>query len=239
MKAFLLRFAALIPLVLSGFDRLRFRGDSRLLNNARGVDSYLSQQHVRSTDFPRHGEGLTHTLRSHTEAWAHQHGLPLRHLDSPAIDKEAVARHLVPTPPGPAGPLAVLTCVEQYPELGLCYVRVQSWFPFTVHVGLNGRLWLAQQLQRPGVSFQQQDNLLVAVADPTLAQQLRDAQCHADWPTLLSDLVRPIQPLWDYLHHTVLTPYYWLTEQSEWATDFVFHTPSRPWPRSPRSPSRS
>jgi len=38
--------------------------------------------------------------------------------------------------------------------------------------------------------------------------------------------VRPIQPLWAYLHDTAGTPYYWMTEQSEWATDFVFRSPS-------------
>ena len=41
MKSFLSRFGALVRFVLSGFDRLRFCGESRLLNNARGVDSYL------------------------------------------------------------------------------------------------------------------------------------------------------------------------------------------------------
>ena len=27
-------------------------------------------------------------------------------------------------------------------QVGLCYVRLQSWFPFTMRVGLNGREWL-------------------------------------------------------------------------------------------------
>src|SRR5262249_40947047 len=45
-----------------------------------------------------------------------------------------------------------------------------------------------------------------------------------DWPQLLSDLVRPLQPLWSYLHERVHTPYYWMTEQSEWATDFLFRS---------------
>jgi hypothetical protein len=121
-------------------------------------------------------------------------------------------------------------CVHYYHyfhhrDFGLCYVRVQSWFPFTVRVGLNGRHWLCQQLQQQGVAFQRQDNLLVAVADAALAQQLLDAQAHAPWPRLLCDLVQPVQPLWDYLHQTVHTPYYWTTEQSEWATDYVFRSP--------------
>ena len=40
MKSFLSRFQALVLFVLSGFDRLRFCGESRLLNHAGGVNSY-------------------------------------------------------------------------------------------------------------------------------------------------------------------------------------------------------
>src|SRR5438128_2287507 len=94
MKSFLSRFGELVRFVLSGFDRLRFRGESRLLNNARGVDSYLYQQGIRYTDFTRHAEGLTKTLCSLTERQAAQQGIPLLHLNSPDIDKEAVALEL-------------------------------------------------------------------------------------------------------------------------------------------------
>jgi hypothetical protein len=111
-------------------------------------------------------------------------------------------------------------------HFGLCYVRIQSWFPFTVRVGLNGRLWLARQLEQRGIPYQRQRNLITAVADPGLAQQLLDEQARADWPALLQDLVQPLHPLWDFLHHEVRTPYYWMTEQSEWASDVVFRQPA-------------
>jgi hypothetical protein len=62
MKSFLARFGHLISFVLSGFDRLRFRGESRRLNNARGLDSYLYQHRIRYVDFPAHAEHLTKTL---------------------------------------------------------------------------------------------------------------------------------------------------------------------------------
>jgi hypothetical protein len=257
MKAFLSRFGALVCFVLSGFDRLRFRGASRLLNNARGVDSYLYQQQIRYTDFPDHAERLTQRLRRQTEARARQDGVPVQPLNSPEIDKEAVALALAAKHQRTTGPIAVLSCVEScsvyrlrkndvgwikpvkipgkclhyyhyflHETLGLCYVRVQSWFPFTIHVGLNGRQWLYRQLEQHGVPFQRRHNLLVDVADPIRAQTLLDAQPRQDWPALLSELVRPIQPLWTYLHEQVRTPYYWTTEQSEWATDFVFHSPA-------------
>jgi hypothetical protein len=254
MKRFLSRFGALIHFVLSGFDRLRFCGESRVLNNARGVSGYLFQERIRYTDFPRHAENLTKKLCSQTEKQAQLDGVPLRHLNSPEVDKEAAALALAQAHGRSSGRVAVLTSVELcsvyrlrkdasgwvkpvkergkclhyyhyflHAELGLCYVRIQSWFPFRVHVGLNGRQWLYQQLQQRGVSFHKRDNLLLSVADPTLAQQLLDDQRRTDWPTLLDNLVRPLQPLWTYLHD-VNKPYYWMTEQSEWASDFVFRS---------------
>lgn len=257
MKSFLSRFGAFITLVLSGFDRLRLRGESRLLNNARGVDSYLYQRQIKHVDYPAHAEELTKALCAETERQARADGVPLRHLNSPQIDKEAMALALAREHGRGVGRLALLTAVElcsvyrlrkqangwvkpvkepgkclhyyhyfRHEELGLCYARVQSWFPFTVRVGLNGRQWLDRQLQRRGIAFERRDNLLLSVADPALAQQLLDEQCRGDWPARLDALVRPIQPLWTYLHDTARCPYYWVAEQSEWATDLVFGDPA-------------
>src|SRR5206468_12893839 len=87
MKSFLSRFHALVLFTLSGFDRLRFCGESRLLNHARGVQSYCYQQRVLFKDFPDHAEALTKTLRNETDK---QRGdVPLKYLNSPTIDKEA------------------------------------------------------------------------------------------------------------------------------------------------------
>jgi hypothetical protein len=259
MRSFLARFGSLIAFVLSGFDRLRFRGESRLLNNGRGVESYLYQRNLRCIDFPDHVDELTRQLRRQTERDALEQGVPLKPLDSGCIDKEATALEVAAahgkTSSNTCGRIAVLSAVEgarvfrlrkntdglvtpvkqngrcahyyhyfRHPDLGLCYVRVQTWFPFQIRVGLNGREWLYRQLERRGVSFQRRHNLLLSVADADLAQDLLNEQRRTDWPKLLGDLVRPVQPLWSYLHDQVNTPYYWMTEQSEWASDFVFHS---------------
>jgi hypothetical protein len=44
------------------------------------------------------------------------------------------------------------------PEYGLRYTRLQSWVPFTMHIGLNGRDWLGQQLTKAGIAHRKQDN---------------------------------------------------------------------------------
>jgi hypothetical protein len=257
MSTFLSRFGALVSFVLAGFDRLRFRGESRRLNNARGVDSYLYQEKIRYVDFRDHCKGLTNRLCSQSEQLAQEQGVPIKHLNSPNTDKEATARALAAAQPcsQPLGAMALLTCVEscnsyrcrknaegriypvkeftrcrhdyhyfQHPELGLCYVRIQTHFPFTVRVGLNGRQWLYQQLRKRGVEFTHQRNLLVSVKDPALAQQLLKEQVQTDYVQLLAALVQPVQPLWQYLQEEVHTPYYWMCEQSEWANDLLFRS---------------
>jgi hypothetical protein len=257
MKSFLSRFGSFVLFVLSGFDRLRLAGESRLLNHARGVQSYLWQQRVLFKDFPDHAQQLTQALRQQTEASARQQDVPLLPLNSPATDKEAAALELARRHPDRQGRVAVLSCVEtcatyrlrkdargrveprkevgkclhyyhyfRHPELGLCYVRIQSWFPFAVRVGLNGREWLARQLCRRGCGHQRLGNLVWRVQDPALAQALLDEQARAGWPALLRGLVEPVHPLWAYLHDRARAPYYWMAEQSEWATDIVFRDPA-------------
>ena len=257
MKSFLSRFGSMVLFVLSGFDRLRLAGESRLLNHGRGVQSYLWQQQIRFTAFPDHAKELTETLRKQTVTLAQEQDVPLRYLNSPDIDKEAAALELAQRQPQRRGRIALLTCLEscstyhvrknehglieprkepgrclhyyhyfQHERLGLCYVRIQSWFPFSIRIGLNGRQWLYRQLEQRSLDFQRKGNLLLHVADPLQAQALLDEQCRTDWPALLQELVQPIHPLWTYLHDTVRTPYYWMAEQSEWATDFVFRAPS-------------
>jgi hypothetical protein len=253
MKSFLSRFHALVLFTLSGFDRLRFCGESRLLNHARGVQSYCYQQRILFKDFPDHAEALTKTLRN--QSLQQRGDVPLQYLDSPDIDKEAVALELAQRHGRTQGRIAMITCQESgltyrlrknqeglieprqektrcvhyyhyflHEQLGLCYVRIQSWFPFSVRVGLNGRRWLAQQLSHRKVGFQQRDNLITQVDDVELAQRLLEEQKHVHWPEVLRDLVRPVHPLWDYLHDQARTPFYWMAEQSEWATDYVFRS---------------
>lgn len=266
MKSFLARFAPLVLSVLSGFDRLRFRGLSRLLGNPRGVNSYLYQHDLLIKEFPDHAEELTRTLVRGTEALAQADGYPIHYLNSPNTDKEATARELAQQRGRSDGRLALLSCVEscrtfrvrkdpstghialrkeegrcqhfyhyfQHEQVGLCYVRLQSWFPFSMRIGLNGREWLFHQLQREQIDYRRQDNKLLAVDDWARAQQLLDAQLRTDWPALLDGFAAQTNPLLPYLRDQARVPYYWVTEQSEWATDILFREPdalARLYPR--------
>lgn len=108
------------------------------------------------------------------------------------------------------------------PALGWLNARIQTWLPFPVQVCLNGREWLARQLDAAGLAYQRQGNCLPWVADWAQAQRLLDAQLRTSWPTLLDRIAAVLNPVHAtiFRHHPVA--YYWSTYQSEWAIDVVF-----------------
>lgn len=110
-------------------------------------------------------------------------------------------------------------------KLGLLNVRLQTWLPFSVHVCLNGREWLARRLQQARIAYEQRDNCFTDVADVTRAQRLLDQQLGTDWTGLLNRLLRQVFPA----HASLLGPremdYYWSAQETEWATDILFRSP--------------
>jgi hypothetical protein len=111
----------------------------------------------------------------------------------------------------------------QHPEIGLMHIRVQSWFPFSVDVCINGRHWLARQMDRAGIGYRQRDNCFIWVEDCTAAQKLLDEQLASNWPALLQSFLAMAHPL----HGEITAPmpglsYYWTASQSEYATDVLF-----------------
>jgi hypothetical protein len=121
-------------------------------------------------------------------------------------------------------------CLHYYhyyldPKFGLMYTRLQSWFPFTMHVGINGREWLAQQMKRAKIAYAKVENCFTALGDFAKAQRLLDTQVKEDWHKTLERLAARSNPL----HRKLLpelNPYYWSLEASEWATDILFHSPA-------------
>jgi len=107
-------------------------------------------------------------------------------------------------------------------DFGLMHVRVQSWFPFTVEVCLNGREWLGRQMDRAGLGYEQADNCFIKLQDPVMTQALLDEQLHTDWPKVLDQLLCKVHPL----HSEICAPlgqgYYWSAAQTEYATDVLF-----------------
>ena len=108
-------------------------------------------------------------------------------------------------------------------DYGLRYTRLQTWFPFTMHVGLNGREWLARQMIKAGLAYQQKDNCFTWVEDWEAAQRLLDEQLATAWTPLLDQWAVESHPCLPNLSAHVV-PYYWSVQEGEYATDIAFRT---------------
>lgn len=111
-----------------------------------------------------------------------------------------------------------------HPQLGLIHTRLQTWLPFSMHICMNGREWLARQLDSAGIDYARRDNCFVAIRDFDAAQALMNHQLQTNWPALLDGLARLSDPTHDTLLSHMPVPYYWTVDQSEWATDFLFRS---------------
>jgi hypothetical protein len=114
-----------------------------------------------------------------------------------------------------------------HPAFGFMNVRIQTWFPFSIQVCLNGREWLGRQLDAAGATdYRRSDNCFTWLGDPELAQRLMDEQLATDWKQALDELAGWINPLHDEIFEPWPQSYYWCTYQSEWATDLAFAKPA-------------
>lgn len=256
MSAFLHRFAGLVLGVLSGFDRLVFRGHLRQISYAHGMACYLSANHVLLKDFARHAEQTTARLVEASLTRAHQAGREVRYLTSSRLRKEDVARQIAARDGITDGLIGVLKCVEPclsfevhkdslgkrlglvgrqrkclhlyhyflHPVLGFLHARLQTWFPFSVQVCLNGREWLARQMDQAGLGYVRRDNCFTALADVAATQALFDQQLCADWPGLLDGILEQVHPAHPELLGRLPVRYYWSVHQSEWASDVMFRS---------------
>jgi hypothetical protein len=113
----------------------------------------------------------------------------------------------------------------EHPKFGFMHLRLQTWFPFQVDVCLNGRHWLAKQLDAAKVAYRKRENCLVWVEDMERAQQLLDEQVHLDWPKELEGLLKQCHPTAPSIARPLGLSYYWSASESEYASDVLFRSP--------------
>jgi len=254
MKEFIAKYRNEIAGVLSGFDRLVFRGTLRSLSHIAGMQTYLAMNKVLLKDFGRHVQLISQRLKDASLAQARALGRPVKYLNSGRVQKEEVARRIAAEQGVERGLLCVLSCVElcrsfevyrnaqsrqlellprwrkclflyhywRHPRWGFMHARIQTWFPFPIQIVLNGREWLGEQMQAAGLEFVRQGNCFPWVQDWTRAQQLLEQQLRVNWPSLLEQVARQLNPLQEVLFGPYEARYYWTTYQSEWASDVVF-----------------
>jgi hypothetical protein len=252
MKSFLRRFAELVVGVLSGFDRVVFKGRLPQLYSPEGMNCYASANHINRKQFKAHAREVTQRVLQASLVESAKATGRFQYLSSGKVSKDEAARVIRERHPLDRGLAALLQCVEPcwtfdtksiqqrltiagepgkcsalyhyyvHPRFGWMYVRLQTWFPFEIQIGLNGREWLAHQMDRAGLKYARSDNKFVGVEDWWRAQQLLQAQLRTNWVNEFDALVREVHPL--HPHHLGRLPlrYNWTVHQSEWATDVAF-----------------
>jgi hypothetical protein len=110
-------------------------------------------------------------------------------------------------------------------DFGLMHIRLQTWLPLTIQVCLNGREWLARQMQRVGIEYEQKDNCFTHIADLPRAQALLDRLVELPWAQLLNRWAQEVNPWLAPGARPRLRSYYWTVRQGEYASDVMFHNP--------------
>ena len=224
MEQFIAKFGDHIEGIVSGFDRLVFRGTLRSLSPRRpqpgrppiamGMEQYLWRNHILFKDYGQHVKRVSERVREASLEAFRQQGLPVQYLQSSKDKKEEIARNLAQKhgieqglvcalgilEPSPSfdhrgmnmvarvRPCQVLYHYQIHPEVGWMYARIQTWFPFNVQIGMNGREWLQRQLERAGIGYQKQDNCFVRIADYGRAQALLQEQLRTGWAAMLDGI---------------------------------------------------
>ena len=254
MNRFVERFRDSIVTTLGCFDRVIFKGYLPFGGDAhlnRFVDHALK---MRRKDFLPFVEEQSDALVAHAKATAQSAGAPYQYLQG-KHSKEQIVQDLIRARGLSEGLVTILCCQETCrtvkllhgqgrprltfaprpqrvlyfyfldPDFGLLHIRLQTWFPFTLQVYVNGHDWLARQMLQEGLGFVQHDNAFTQLDDPDRAQRLADRFARLGWVQRLGRWARRANPL---LGQRWLgqRDYYWVIDQAEYSTDVLFTSPA-------------
>ena len=247
MERFLKRHQHRLIGVISGFDRMLFRGTLLSIIHTQGMAMYLSSQGILLKNFGAFAKTVSRKIVWFAEEMARKSKRPYVYLQSSAISKEDCATRIARKDQIREGLVCILSCVESCiswtvvgnrstkqldlvkrerkclhlyfyyldRDFGLMHVRLQTWFPFSMQVCLNGREWLARQMDHARLGYEQRDNCFTRLDSPERAQGLADRLVARKWHRFLNALARRHNP---FKHHG----YYWTLRSGEYATDLLF-----------------
>jgi len=112
MQKFLDHYASEVKGVLSGWDRLAFRGTLRWLAYLAGLERFLSSCHIQLKNFMPWAEAMTRKVRQGCEQTAQVLGIPTLYLRSSSTDKEETARQIARDRGMETGPICRFSVVE-------------------------------------------------------------------------------------------------------------------------------
>ena len=221
---------------------------SRRIVVAKGMEEYLWQNHILFKDYGAHVKGVSERIKQASLKPFREANLPVVFVGDPHQDKDLPARQLAAErgirsglvcaistlEPSPTfdyvksriarrtRPSHVLYHYQIHPEVGWMYARLQTWFPFHMQIGLNGREWLSRQMDQEGLKYHQAGNCFPWMEDYRRAQELLNRQLETNWADVLGGFAHSLNPLHQEIFANYPTEPYWTCYQSEWATDIVF-----------------
>jgi len=112
VETFVARYRPSITAVLSGFDRLVFRGTLLPLVMERGMHTFLSRARIRLLDFKTYVSATSERVKEASLRAAVEQNRPVRYLESASTDKEALAHQLLAEHPVKQGLICAFRTVE-------------------------------------------------------------------------------------------------------------------------------
>jgi hypothetical protein len=258
MNEFIARYNDQISGVITGFDRLVFRGNLSL-NHEAGMKGYLWANGIAWKDYAQHVEQVSQRVKRASLQSMEACKRPVQYLRGAKQSKEELARAIARQDNITNGPVCAFTAVEPCfswriagnrqtqklqllrsmrqclfvyhywidPVFGFMSARLQTWFPFSLYVYMNGREWLARQMDQAGLQYRRHDNCFSWIEDFARDQTLMNEQLKTDWSSALDGCAARVHPLFPELFANYPMSYYWTVFQSEWAMDIVFRDPEQ------------
>jgi hypothetical protein len=234
---------------LTTVDRLIIHGHLQRLWFPHHMAYFLDRLGVHiARDFGAFVRRASDRVKDHAEAIARKAGRPFLYQDRVVHGKDDIARQIAARDGITEGLICVLSTVEVATcfalaggairprlrkclhlyfyvldrELGLIHIRLQTWFPFQIQIYINGREWLARQLERRGVGFERYQNTFLSIEDLPLAQRLCATFTRRRWTRLFDAFARRVNPWLPVIRKLDFGSYYWCIDACEVATDLMW-----------------
>jgi hypothetical protein len=109
-------------------------------------------------------------------------------------------------------------------EFGFMHVKIQTWFPFEIQVYVNGREFIARQLDKCGVRYERYDNCFTWIEDIEKAQKIANSLEARNFTRMLDRFAHELNPYLLRIEEVLGQGYYWCLDQCEYATDIMFRS---------------
>jgi len=252
MEKFVPKHSGKITGTIACFDRILFKGYLPI-SWAQNMERFMMAQGLLLKDFKVFVTKPSERIKQHAQALAQRSQRPYIHING-QVRKEEKAREIADRDGITKGLICVFSAVEACQsfklvygkdrphlvnasrkclclyfylfdrEFGFMHVRIPTWFPFSIQIYLNAHEWLAAKMEQHGIQYRKLDNAFLWIQDPERAQRFSNRFAKKNWPRILQAMAQRFNPLLKDL--LKFMDYYWVVEQSEFATDLMFTDPA-------------